>query len=164
MSSSSGEEKSLFKAKFMLWFFATFKIRLIGYCKPRLQELNDNKTVIRIKLRSRTKNHLGSMYFGALAIGADLAGAYHAFYIARENDYKASIVFKDFKASFISRPEAHVYFESIGGNSIKKMLESSQQSKERVTEQVEINAYTDYYGVAKTQVAEFKLGLSVKCK
>ena len=98
------------KANRRLWLFGLIKIPLIGFVRPRLIELSDTKMVVKIPLRRRTKNHLNSMYFGALAIGADLSGAFQAFHIAEEANRKLSIVFKDFKADFISRPENDVFF------------------------------------------------------
>jgi len=61
----------LSKAKRMLWLFGFFKIPLIGYVNPKLIKLTDKSMVVKIPLRRKTKNHLGSMYFGALGIGAD---------------------------------------------------------------------------------------------
>ena len=92
----------LSKAKRMLWLFGFFKIPLIGYVRPRLLQVDDKRMVVKIPLRRRTKNHLGSMYFGALSIGADLAGAFQAFYIADKRNSKISLAFKDFQANFIT--------------------------------------------------------------
>lgn len=151
------------KAKRMLWQFGLFKIPLIGFVRPRLIELTDKKLVVRIKLRRRTRNHLGSMYFGALAIGADLSGAFQAFQIADETKRKLSIVFKDFKADFIKRPETDVYFVSEAGDQIRNMVEKSVQSGERVTESIRINAVTGYPDATEV-VAQFLLGLSIRNK
>lgn len=155
--------KELRKANRLLWLFGMFKIPLIGFVRPRILEFDANRMVIKIKLRRRTRNHLGSMYFGALGIGADLAGAFQAFSIADEKKRKYSIAFKDFKADFLKRPEADVYFVSEEGNHISEMMDRSFQSGERVTENVKILGITDYFGNSEV-VAEFELGLSVKYK
>ena len=60
--------------KFFLWRFSRFKVAMIGYLKPRLIKLTEQDIVICLPLRRRSRNHLNSMYFGALAVGADLAG------------------------------------------------------------------------------------------
>ena len=62
------------------------KIPVIGYVAPKLLELDDNTVKVKIRLRRRTKNHLNSMYFGVLAVGADLAAGAHAFYYAKKED------------------------------------------------------------------------------
>ncbi|MDH5475847.1 MAG: DUF4442 domain-containing protein [Cyclobacteriaceae bacterium] len=155
--------RELKKAKRMLWLFGIFKIPLIGYVRPQLLELSDKRMVIKIPLRRRTKNHLGSMYFGALAIGADLAGAYQAFHLSAKAQRKTAIVFKDFKASFLKRPEGDVFFISEAGEQIQAMLEKTFETKERITESIRIDAVVDYYNNPEV-VAEFTLGLSVKDK
>ena len=155
--------KELKKAQRMLWLFGLFKIRLIGFVRPKLLEMTDTRMVVKIPLRRRTKNHLGSMYFGALAIGADLAGAFQAFQISDKTKRKTAIVFKDFKADFLKRPESDVYFVSEAGAQIEAMLEKTFQSKERVTENIRIDAVINYPENPEV-VAEFTLGLSVKDK
>jgi acyl-coenzyme A thioesterase PaaI-like protein len=151
------------KAKRMLWLFGIFKISLIGFVRPKLLELTDKRMVVRIRLRRRTKNHLGSMYFGALAIGADLAGAFQSFYIADKMNAKLSIVFKNFEASFLKRPESDVFFISDEGLMIQEMVEETIKSKERVTKDIKISAITGYPDNPEV-VSEFILGLSVKDK
>ena len=151
------------KARRMLWLFGLLKIPLIGYVRPRLLEITDERMVVKIPLRKRTRNHLGSMYFGALAIGADLAGAFQAFQVADTMQRKMSIVFKDFQASFIKRPESDVYFIATDGLLIKEMINESVATGERVTRDIRIKALTGYPDNSEV-VAEFTLGLSVKDK
>ncbi|VAW29091.1 hypothetical protein MNBD_BACTEROID06-843 [hydrothermal vent metagenome] len=155
--------KDLKKAQRMLWLFGFFKIPLIGFVKPKLLELTDKRMVVKIRLRRKTKNHLGSMYFGSLAIGADLAGAFQSFYIADKMKVKLSIVFKNFEASFLKRPESDVYFISEEGFTIKEMVEETIKTKERVTKDIKISAVTGY-PINPEVVSEFVLGLSVKDK
>lgn len=151
------------RANKMLWLFGVFKIPLIGYVNPKVIEFTETRMVVRIKLRRRTRNHLGSMYFGALAIGADLAGAFQAFSIADEKKRKISLAFKDFQANFLKRPEGHVYFISEAGGQIADLMDETIRTKQRVTESIKVNAYTDYPENPEL-VAEFTLGLSVKDK
>lgn len=154
---------NLKKANRMLWLFGIFKIPLIGYVNPKILEFTPNRMVVRIKLRRRTKNHLGSMYFGALSIGADLSGAFQAFAIADEKKRKISLAFKDFQANFLKRPESDVYFISEEGDRIAELMDETIRTKERVTQPIKVNAYTGYPDNME-HVAEFTLGLSVKDK
>jgi len=151
------------KAKRMLWLFGIFKIPIIGFVNPKLIELTDSKMVVRIRLSRKTRNHLGSMYFGALATGADIAGAFQSFYVAEKMNRKMSIAFKNFKADFIKRPESDVYFISEAGDEIQQMLEEAVKTKERVTKNIKINAVVNYPENPEL-VAEFVLGLSIKDK
>ena len=56
----------------MIRKFGLLKAPLIWLCRPKVIEHTDEKIEMAIRLRRRTKNHLGSMYFGALAVGADV--------------------------------------------------------------------------------------------
>ena len=69
---------SIRKANFYLKFFSISKIPLLWYCRPKIVSLNSDYIEIKIPLRRRTKNHLNSMYFGALSVGADITGGFFA--------------------------------------------------------------------------------------
>jgi acyl-coenzyme A thioesterase PaaI-like protein len=155
--------KDLKKARRLLWLFSFFKIPLIGYVRPKLISITPQKAVFKIKLRRRTRNHLGSMYFGSLAIGADLAGGFHAFYLNDKMNKKVSLVFKNFEADFIKRPDADVYFVSEDGDLVQQMLDETIATKARVTKVIAIDAYINYL-TNPEKVAAFKLGLSLKDK
>jgi acyl-coenzyme A thioesterase PaaI-like protein len=157
------DKKDLKKARRLMWLFTVFKIPLMGYVKPRLISINPQKAVFLIKLRRRTRNHLGSMYFGSLAVGADLAGGFHAFYLSDKMKKKISLVFKNFEADFIRRPDSDVYFVSEDGDLVQQMIDQTIASKERVTKSISIDAYTNYF-TNPEKVAAFKLGLSLKDK
>ena len=64
------KEVSLSKMRWKLFLLGFFKIPLIHYVRPKLVRCNDNEMLKRILFRRRTKNHLNSMYYGALNIGA----------------------------------------------------------------------------------------------
>jgi acyl-coenzyme A thioesterase PaaI-like protein len=72
---------SLKKMQWNIWLFGLVKIPMIAYCRPKIITWNEETVVIRIRRSRRTNNHLKSMYFGALMVGADLAAGMHAFCI-----------------------------------------------------------------------------------
>ena len=147
--------------KYFLWIFSHFKVPLIGFVKPSIYELNEERLVIKIPLKRRTKNHLNSMYFGALAIGADLAAGLHGFYHAKKAHLKISLAFKSFSAQFLKRPETDVYFICSEGNTIQEMIVFSSENKERCNKPILIKAFTNYPANPEL-VAEFILELSIK--
>ena len=151
----------LTRAQRKLWIFGLVKIPLIGFVRPRILEITPSRMVVKIPLRWRTKNHLGSMYFGALGIGADLAGAFHAFFLSEKTGKKLSIVFKDFQANFLKRPERDVYFISDDGLKIEEMVQETIRTGERITQPIQIKAVINYPENPE-EVAVFDLGLSVK--
>ncbi len=153
--------KTLTRFKLFLWYFSHFKVALIGYLKPRLINLSEKEIVIRLPLRRRSRNHLNSMYFGALSVGADLAGGLHGFYHADQAQCKISLVFKSFQAQFLRRPESDVYFVCSEGELVKQMIEESKASGERVNKPINIKAYMNYL-TQPEEVANFILELSIK--
>lgn len=151
----------LTRFKFFMWYFGCFKVPLIGHLKPQLITLTEQDIVIKLPLSRRSKNHLNSMYFGALAVGADLAGGLHGFYLAKLAGVNVSLAFKSFQAQFLKRPESDVYFVCTMGDVVKGMLNESQNTKQRVNKPVQITAYTHYLRQPE-EVASFILELSLK--
>ena len=151
----------LTRFKCFMWYFGCFKVPLIGYLHPRLLTLTDQEIVLKLRLTRRSKNHLHSMYFGALAVGADLAGGLHGFYHARQADVKVSLAFKSFQAQFLKRPESDVYFVCTMGETVKDMIAESQKTGVRINKPITIRAYTNYLQQAD-EVASFVLELSLK--
>ena len=147
----------------LLFFFGILKIPMIGYCNPKIVAISEEEVVIRIRLRKRTRNHLGSMYFGALCVGADLAGGFLAFLYGRETGQKFSLIFANFQAEFLARAESDVYFIARNGKQVQDVISRSLATGERVTEPTQIEAVINY-PQNPVAVARFTLGLSVKAK
>ena len=153
--------KTLTRFRLFLWRFGILNVPLIGYLNPSLLSLTDKEIVIKLKLNRRSKNHLNSMYFGALAVGADLASGLHGFYHAKAANVKISLAFKSFKAEFLKRPESDVYFVSTMGETVQEMMISSQGTGKRINKPIDVIAYTNY-PENKEIVATFILELSLK--
>lgn len=151
----------LMRFKFFLWYFGYCKVPLIGHLKPHLLTLTEQEIVIKLALTRRSKNHLQSMYFGALAVGADLAGGLYGFYHAKQAKVKISLAFKSFQAQFLRRPESDVYFICTMGDTVKAMINESQQTLQRINKPIEVKAYT-HYPEQPQEVANFILELSLK--
>lgn len=133
----------------------------MGVLRPKLLELNAQDIVVKLPLKRRSRNHLHSMYFGALAVGADIAGGLHAFYHANSKHVKASIAFKSFHADFLKRPESDVFFVSNQGKVVAGMLNESLNTGQRVNKQIPVDALINYPQNSEI-VAKFTLELSVK--
>ena len=145
--------------KLRLWTLA--KIPLLFFLRPSVVEADEGRTVIRIPLSRRSRNHLGSMYFGALCAGADLAGALTAMRRIDASGRKISLVFKDVKAQFFKRAEGDVLFSCEDGEAVAGLLRRAIESGEREELPVRIVATVpDKLGTEP--VAEFVLTLSLK--
>ncbi|WP_221074557.1 PaaI family thioesterase [Agarivorans aestuarii] len=152
---------SVRKANLMLSLFGMFKVPLIWYCRPKILEMDEQKVIVKIPLKRRTKNHLNSMYFGTLAVGADVAGGFLAIAKAEQYGKKVSLAFKAVEGQFLKRPEADVIFSCTDGKLIDQMLEQTMQSGERVNQAVTINATCPSISDDEI-VAKFSLTLSLK--
>lgn len=151
----------LTRFKFFLWYFGRFKVPMIGYVHPKIITLDDHRIIIKLPLCRRNRNHLHSMYFGALSVGADIAGGMHGFYHADQMKHTVSLAFKSFQAQFLKRPESDVYFISEMGQDIKAMIETSKKTGERMNKPIRIKAFI-HYDTNPEEVADFTLELSIK--
>ena len=151
----------LWKARLTLKALGFFKVPMIFWSRASLTELSDERCVVTIPLRRRTKNHLDSMYFGALAVGADLAGGLLAYSWIQRIDPRVSLVFKDFRADFLRRPEGDVTFTSEEGARMRALVERAAATGERQHDTVRVVARCPARS-GDEPVAEFALTISVK--
>lgn len=145
-----------------LRLFGLTRIPLLFYVGASVKEISPERVVAHIPLRRRTRNHLGSMYFGALCIGADIAPGTLAMYLIRRQPAHISMVFKDFQAEFLRRAEGDVDFICDQGKEIAELVALAAASEERVGRQVEVVATVPSLG--NEPVARFRLTLSLKKK
>ena len=148
------------RATLTLRLFGLARIPLLFYVGVSVKEISPERMVIRIPLRRRTKNHLGSMYFGALCIGADCAPGAFAMYLIRQQPVPISMVFKEFHAEFLKRAEGDVDFICDQGKEVADLVAQAATSNERVERQIDIIATVP--SISDDPVARFKLTLSLK--
>ncbi|RME14784.1 MAG: DUF4442 domain-containing protein [Bdellovibrio sp.] len=141
--------------------FSALKIPLIAFLTPQVLELSKQRCKVKIPLNYRSKNHLGCMYFGALAVGADLsAGLLALQHVHLKN---TQLLFKDFQAHFLKRAEGDVIFVCEEGNKIQQMVKTMKKEQKRVTSQLNAVALVPQK-LGEEPVATFQLTLSLKDK
>mgnify|MGYP003976107727 FL=1 len=150
------------KTNRLIRLFGVTKVPMIWYCRPKVIEHNDEKIEIQIPLKRRTKNHLGSMYFGVLAVGADITGGFLAMDPIQDSGRNIALIFKDFKADFLKRPEGDVHFICKDGLAIKELVDKVTHSTERHNYKLNIEAIVPT--ISTEVVAKFELTLSLKDK
>tara|TARA_B100001559_G_C16485444_1_gene615781 strand:- start:193 stop:672 length:480 start_codon:yes stop_codon:yes gene_type:complete len=150
-----------FKTTLFLKFFGFLKVPMIFYCNPKVINISKESVEIKISLKRRTKNHVGSMYFGSLSVGADVTGAVIALDLIKKSKFKINLLFKDFKADFLKRAEGDVHFICNDGKLISEMIKETELSKKRVNKPIDITAYVPSK-LKDTPVAKFILTLSLK--
>ncbi len=141
------------------WAFAN--IRMISFVRPSVVALTDERCEIRIPLDRRTRNHLGSMYFGALCTGADAAAALIGLRASQAAGGRIAVIFKDVTGEFLKRAEADVHFSCEQGREIGELLSRALTSGERENMPVHVAATVPSRFGAEP-VARFTLTLSVK--
>lgn len=139
--------------------FGLTQIPLLFLCSPRVISLTNQRCEVLIPLRKIVKNHLGSLYFGALAVGADTCVGLLAFEKIKQSQANIHLIFKDFKATFLKRAEGDTLFVCEEGESIQNLIDDVVRTKERAHKTIAVKAY-----VRNEVVAEFELTLSLKVK
>jgi len=155
--------RTLWKQTLAVRYFGLTKIPLIFFVRPRVLQLDGTQCIISIPLRRRTRNHLGSLYFGVLAIGADLAGGLLAMQQIDRSGSRISLVFKDVHAEFLKRVDENAVFTCSDGEKIKDLIQKVIQTGERHHEtlQIDVTAPAKY---GSELLATFALTLSLKVK
>jgi acyl-coenzyme A thioesterase PaaI-like protein len=144
-----------------LRLFGLAKIPLIFFLGPRIIEINDQRAEVKIPLTYRSKNHLNSMYFGALSVGADLCIGMIALHHIKKSGKKISLVFKDFKADFTKLAKSDVHFICTEGDKIASLVKKVAESGER--HHCNIKGYAIAPKANGTEIImDFTLALSLK--
>ncbi|MBC8256280.1 MAG: DUF4442 domain-containing protein [Candidatus Marinimicrobia bacterium] len=150
------------KINWQLLLFGLSKVPLIFYCRPKVVSISDSRLEIKIKLNRRTKNHLNSMYFGVLSVGADVTGGFLAMKPIQASKSKINLIFKDFHADFLKRAEGDVHFICEDGIAIQNLVSDAEETGERQNLPVQIVATVPK--ISDEPVAKFILTLSIKKK
>src|SRR5262245_34651110 len=145
--------------KLRLWTLV--RVPMAFFLSPAVVEATARRSVIRIPLTWRSKNHLGSMYFGALCVGADLAGGLLALRRIEESGRKISLIFKDVQGRFFKRAEGDAMFTCEEGETISELVHRVIASGEREERNLRV-VVTVPEKLGDEPVAEFLLTLSLK--
>lgn len=146
-----------------VWAYTFFKIPMICWLRPRIAVLDGTRAVICIKFRRRTRNHVNSMYFGALCAGADLTVGLLAMDLFKRHSFPATLVFKAINAEFIKRCEGDAYFICDETMQIAAAIQQAKETRER--QNVLMNARAVVLTPqGEETVATFQMTLSFKSK
>jgi len=150
-----------FKMTTYIRFFGLSKVPMIFYCRPKVLSISEDKVTVKIPLNWKTKNHVNSMYIGALSVGADITSAMLALDVIKKSNKKIIPIFKDFYADYLKRAEGDVHFVCTEGFKIRKMVQDTIDSNSRINGKICVDAFVpDKFG--SDPVAKFTLTLSLK--
>jgi acyl-coenzyme A thioesterase PaaI-like protein len=144
-----------------VWLFGALKVPMLFWLRPVVLELSDQRCVVKMALTRRSQNHLRSMYFGALAAGADCAGGLMAMARIQHSGQRIDLSFKDFYADFHKRAMGDTHFICEDAQGIEELVNKTIESGER--ENLEVNVYAICPDIDREEkVASFRLTLSLK--
>ena len=153
----------LWRPTLKLAYIGLSQVPMLWYARPQVLHLDDTSTVVRIRLRRRTRNHLGSMYFGAFAVGADCTGGILAMHHIGRSSAPISIIFKDFHADFLSRAMGDVHFHCQDGAAVAAAVARTASSGQRENVPLQLLATVPEES-ATEPVARFTLTMSLKAR
>lgn len=139
-----------------------FKLPLLAFITPRVVRLDEQTAIIRVRLDHRSRNHLGTMYFGALSMGAELSILTKALQAIQRSGRRIDFVFKDFSAQFLKRADGHVHFICEDGAQVEELIQKAAQSGAR--EEGLFKGYAIVPSKGDTKVMTYALTLSVKAR
>ena len=155
--------KERFKYNFYLWYFGLTQVRLIHYCRPKIVDVNAEGVTLFMPLDRRTRNHVRSMYIGAMVVGVDMVTGFTALLKIRKSKRNVILIFKDLKANFLKRAEGDIHYICSEGKAIAAAVEETIRTGDRVNLPVPVIATVpDKFG--DEPVAEFIITLSMKEK
>lgn len=141
--------------------YGLLKIPLLLFVNPRVVDYGEKRFVVKIPLSYRTKNHLNSMYFGALGIGAELSVAGAAVVAITECKQKIDFVFKDYTGQYLKRADGDVHFICDEVEAVKQLIEEAKTNPNRIERK--FKGYAIVPKVSETDpVMTYELTLSVK--
>jgi len=142
-----------------IWGF--LNVPMIHWLKPTVVEFSSEKVQIRLPLSRRSKNHLKSMYFGALCAGADIAGGILAMHMIKKKKLPINLVFSAVDAKFLKRAMGDTLFTCFDCGKIATLIQEAMDTGQRVSGEVNIIA-TCPEASGDEPVAHFKLSISLK--
>lgn len=148
------------KLSALINLYCSVNIPLLGFITPRVVALTDARSEVRVRLDRRSRNHLKVMYFGALAMGAELSIALRALTAIRESGKRIDFIFQDFQAEFIKRADGHVHFVCEEAAGVLALIEEAANTDERLAKKFNGYAYVPSSG--PEPVMKYTLTLSVK--
>ena len=144
------------KMTFLVNAYSAFRIPLLGFITPKIVEFAapcacawDCEPAI-----------IGVMYFGALAMGAELSIALNVVQELYHSSKKIDFIFKDFQCEFLKRADGHVHFICDEAAAVRDFLLEAAQGTERHNKT--FSGYAIVPARSQEPIIKYKLTLSVK--
>jgi acyl-coenzyme A thioesterase PaaI-like protein len=142
--------------------FTLLKVPLIAWLRPVVEALDAERCVLRLPLTRRSKNHVGSMYVGALCTGAETCMAILLFQRIFDQKLPVVMVARTLDAEFLRRATGDVRFTCEGGATIEALMRRVMEGGER--EEAEVTVLAHVREAGPEPVARFRTVVSAKRK
>ena len=136
------------------------KLPLLAFISPKVVKASGPQSIVRVKLGFRTRNHLGVMYFGALAMGAELSIAMKAVQEIQRSGQRIDFLFKNFKCEFHKRADGDVHFICDEAEDVAALIHESSTSAERMERT--FKGYAIVPSKSQEPIMNYELTLTVK--
>lgn len=151
------------KQYFYLYLFAITQVPMIFFTRPRIVAINDRESRILIPYKRRNRNHVKSIYIGALSVGADLCVGLFAMHLIRKINPGIILIFKDLSCDFIKKAMGPTEFVCTQAEEMKALVEKANQTGERQTQTFSGQAFSRV-GNTQEHVMNFSITLSIKAR
>ena len=142
MSLPTSNSKELSTLTWMIRLFCLFRIPLLAFCWPKIEKIEDQIAEVSVPVNFFTRNHVRSMYFGALAMGAELSTAIRLLQRMKNEKLPLGFIFKDAKFEFLKRAESRVYFHIDQVQLVDELIKKAMATDNRVDQTISGWAYS----------------------
>lgn len=141
--------------------FTWKNIPYVALANPKLVHLDSKTCQIQINTSRIKQNHLRSMYFAVLLIGAEVSIGVPTTIFIREIGLQVDHIFKDMWCEFKKRATDDVIFQCNEVDKVKSTIAAAASSPERQEATISGFSYLKS-DPNKTSIMNFRLTLSVK--
>jgi Domain of unknown function (DUF4442) len=142
MNNSTTNSKELNALTWMIRLFCLLRIPLLAFCWPKIERIDSQVAEVSLPLNFLTRNHVRSMYFGALAMGAELSTAIRLLQRMKNEKLPLGFIFKDASFEFLKRAESHVVFHIEQVSAVDDLIKTALASEARVDKTISGWAYS----------------------
>jgi hypothetical protein len=119
---------------------------MMRYVRPKLVELTEERTVVRIDVSRRSKNGYNSLFLGALAAGGDCVAGLFPMKFMFDTGHRTIPIVKSASSKYYKRVNSYAHFTCTQGEELYELCNDVVASGERreVTVHVTVTAPAEF--------------------
>ena len=139
--------------------FLLLKIPIAWLAGIRVREVSDHRTVLSLRHGWINQNPFGSVYFGVLVMGGELATGIPLYRAVSRSGRRVSMLVKEQQAAFHKKATGRIRFVFEDDGSVARHLDAAVQTGRKQVFDLRSEAYNE----AGEKVATFVFRWSIKC-